>query len=132
MHADTILLSGHDTLLNASPTGLCFPRSVGSVEPLTKTDCDRLLRWRVLREPWNHPRGTERDDFDVQSFSLTLPGPSGGVVAAGRLHLNCPDKARIRPHGGWQESERPMAWAAASLEALERHPKAENGGYLNS
>ena len=99
-------------MLNVSPTCCYSSCSVGPVEPLTKTDCDRFtfdLRWRALRELWNSDTGIERDDLDVQSFSLMLPGLSGGVVAVGRLHLNSPDEARIRPRGSWQELERPWA-----------------------
>ncbi len=42
------------------------------------------LRWRVLREPWGQPRGTERDDLDAESFHLILRDSAGAVVAVGR------------------------------------------------
>ena len=43
-------------------------------------------RWHMLREAWNQPPGTEHD-LEQQSFHPMLREPSGGVVAAGRLHF---------------------------------------------
>ena len=54
------------------------------------------LRWRVLREPWQQPRGSERDDLDPLSIHLMLKSPAGDVVAIGRIHLNSPDQAQVR------------------------------------
>ena len=96
------------------------------VEPLTKTDWDRYfdLRWRVLREPWNQPRGTERDDLDPQSFHLMLREPSGGVVAVGRLHLNSPDEAQIR-YMAVDRNWRGHGLGSRILKALERHAQTQ-------
>ena len=54
------------------------------------------LRWRVLRQPWGQPRGSERDDFDAKSFHLMLREPGGAAAAVGRLHLNSPSEAQVR------------------------------------
>ena len=54
------------------------------------------LRWRVLREPWNQPRGSERDDLDATAFHLVIRTPEGKPVAIGRLHLNSPAEAQVR------------------------------------
>ena len=65
--------------------------------PQTATDWDRYfdLRWRVLRGPWNQPRGSERDDLDPVSFHAAL-WDGDLLVAAGRLHLNTPSEAQVR------------------------------------
>ena len=54
------------------------------------------LRWRVLREPWDQPRGSERDDLDATAFHLVMRTPEGKPVAIGRLHLNSPEEAQVR------------------------------------
>jgi predicted GNAT family N-acyltransferase len=54
------------------------------------------LRWRVLREPWDQPRGTERDALDAESFHLMLRDSGGALVAVGRLHLNSPFEGQVR------------------------------------
>ena len=65
--------------------------------PQTSTEWDRYfdLRWRVLRGPWNQPRGSERDDLDPVSFHTAL-WDGDLPVAAGRLHLNSPSEAQVR------------------------------------
>jgi GNAT superfamily N-acetyltransferase len=53
------------------------------------------LRWRILRKPWNQPRGSERDALDGRSFHLMIPD-AAAPVAVGRLHLNSPEEAQVR------------------------------------
>ena len=55
-----------------------------------------LLRWKVLREPWGQPKGTERDDLEEKSLHRMILSPGGKVVACGRLQLNDPREAQIR------------------------------------
>ena len=61
-------------------------------------DLDRYfdLRWRVLREPWQQPRGSERDEREDESIHLMVRTSNGDALAAGRLHLNSPSEAQIR------------------------------------
>jgi N-acetylglutamate synthase-like GNAT family acetyltransferase len=54
------------------------------------------LRWRVLREPWGQPRGSERDPLDEKAFHLLIRGVDGSAVAVGRLHINTPEEAQVR------------------------------------
>ena len=54
------------------------------------------LRWRVLRQPWNQPRGSERDNLDETAFHLVIGTPEGKPLAIGRLHLNSPAEAQVR------------------------------------
>jgi ribosomal protein S18 acetylase RimI-like enzyme len=67
------------------------------VQP-TESDWDAYfdLRWRVLREPWGQPRGSERGESDSSSYHLMFRGPDGAAVAVGRLHLNTPEEAQVR------------------------------------
>ncbi|CAA9228394.1 MAG: hypothetical protein AVDCRST_MAG42-980 [uncultured Chthoniobacterales bacterium] len=54
------------------------------------------LRWRVLRAPWDQPRGSERDDHEAASSHLALWDQGGRPVAVGRIHLNSPVEAQVR------------------------------------
>lgn len=67
-------------------------------EPDTQADWDSYfdLRWRILRQPWGQPRGSERDSRDEKSFHLMIRDQRGSALAVGRLHLNSPDEAQVR------------------------------------
>ena len=54
------------------------------------------LRWRVLRAPWEQPRGSERDDNERGSRHLALWSAVGSPQAVGRIHLNSPAEAQVR------------------------------------
>jgi ribosomal protein S18 acetylase RimI-like enzyme len=54
------------------------------------------LRWRVLRAPWQQPRGSERDDLESGSEHLMIVGKDSRPLAIGRLHFNSPGEAQIR------------------------------------
>ena len=54
------------------------------------------LRWRVLRAPWDQPRGSEKDDREDDSEHLMIVGPDSRPLAVGRLHFNTPAEAQVR------------------------------------
>ena len=54
------------------------------------------LRWRVLRAPWQQPRGSEKDDREADSQHLMIAGPDSRPLAIGRLHFNSPEEAQVR------------------------------------
>ena len=54
------------------------------------------LRWRILRQPWGQPRGSERDSEDDSAFHLLLMDAAGKALACGRLHLTAPGEAQVR------------------------------------
>ena len=68
------------------------------VEPSTDEELTTYydLRWRILRKPWDQPRGSERDDLDATSYKLMFKTPGDLAVAVGRLHLNSPEEAQVR------------------------------------
>lgn len=53
------------------------------------------LRWRVLREPWKQPRGSERDELEDSADHLAI-FHDGVAAAAGRLHEIERDLGQIR------------------------------------
>ena len=54
------------------------------------------LRWKILRAPWNQPRGSERDELDHSSSHLMVVDNHQAVIAVGRLHFNNIREAQIR------------------------------------
>lgn len=54
------------------------------------------LRWRVLRQPWGQPRGTERDEQEEQALHRALVSSEGEVIACGRLQFLSREEAQIR------------------------------------
>lgn len=53
------------------------------------------LRYRVLREPWNQPRGSERNDGDETGLHFAL-FESGIIKAIARLDQSGPTEAQVR------------------------------------
>jgi len=54
------------------------------------------LRWRVLRAPWDQPRGSEKDEFDEIADHVAVRDQDGRLLGVGRLHLNNEKEAQIR------------------------------------
>ncbi len=60
---------------------------------LSEWDAYFDLRWRILRQPWRQPRGSEHDSEDDSAFHLLLLDAAGKALACGRLHLTARDGA---------------------------------------
>jgi GNAT superfamily N-acetyltransferase len=54
------------------------------------------FRWKLLREPWNQPPGSEKDEFEGQAIHLAAWDDSGTIVGVGRLHRVVEDCGQIR------------------------------------
>ncbi|MGB5338793.1 MAG: GNAT family N-acetyltransferase [Gammaproteobacteria bacterium] len=68
------------------------------IQPATADDYQRYyeLRWKILREPWKQPRGSERDSLDDSSTHLMVIDAGHAVLGVGRLHFNTIREAQIR------------------------------------
>lgn len=44
------------------------------------------LRYKVLREPWGHPKGTEKDDYEPISEHFMAVNEAGEVVGVAKLY----------------------------------------------
>ena len=68
------------------------------IEPATAEEFDQYydLRWKILRAPWNQPRGSERDADDETSTHLMVLGKNNRLIGVGRLHFNSIREAQIR------------------------------------
>ena len=68
------------------------------IAPVSEADWIKYfdLRWRVLRAPWNQPRGSERDDCEDTSIHLMVCDASRTPLAIGRAHFNSQTEAQVR------------------------------------
>ncbi|WJG09130.1 bifunctional GNAT family N-acetyltransferase/hotdog fold thioesterase [Aliiglaciecola sp. LCG003] len=55
-----------------------------------------LFRWEMLRKPWNHPLGSEKDEYEQVGEHRMVVDSQGKVIAVGRVHLNMAEEAQIR------------------------------------
>lgn len=54
------------------------------------------LRYRVLRQPWQQPKGSERATDDETATHAMLVDENGEALGVGRLHQHSPEEAQIR------------------------------------
>ena len=66
-------------------------------QPLSKDEFERYyeLRWRILRAPWDEPRGSEVDDIENRCFHVMVIHDDK-VIGVGRLQYNSSKEAQIR------------------------------------
>jgi GNAT superfamily N-acetyltransferase len=89
-------------------------------EPKTKEEFEQYydLRWRILRQPWNQPRGSEKDEKEDESIHIMMVY-NDKVIGCGRGHFNSPTEAQIR-YMVVEESYQGKGVGTKILEALER------------
>jgi len=68
------------------------------ITPVSEADFAQYynLRYKVLRQPWSQPRGTERapdDDTAIHAMLIDAAGKAAGVC---RLHLETPEEGQLR------------------------------------
>lgn len=56
--------------------------------PVTRDDFKAYyaLRYKVLREPWGHPKGTEKDDYEPISEHFMAVNAKGEVLGVAKLY----------------------------------------------
>jgi predicted GNAT family N-acyltransferase len=102
------------------------------VSPVSELDWERYfdLRWRVLRAPWEQPRGSEKDDREDSSQHLMIcDGQSMEPLAIGRLHFNSPAEAQVR-FMAVAPSARGRGLGGAILQELERRARSDGAGSI--
>ena len=75
-------------------------------EPKTKKEFEKYytLRWKILRKPWNQPKGSEKDELENESIHVMIfdedtkkDNVKNNIpIGVGRLHFNSKDEAQIR------------------------------------
>lgn len=76
------------------------------------------LRWRILRAPWNQPRGSECDDHESAARHMLVCDERSQVLAVGRMHLNSAEEAQIR-YMATEPAHRRQGWGARIVAELE-------------
>lgn len=76
------------------------------------------FRWRMLREPFKLPEGSEKDEYETVAEHRMITDHAGNVVAVGRVHLNDPTEAQIK-HVAVDKSLRAKGLGRVMLTALE-------------
>lgn len=86
--------------------------------PETPEDFARYydLRWRILRQPWGQPPGSERDELETQSWHRMACVEERIPVGVARLHLNSQEQAQIRYMAVEPDRQRQGIGVALALE----------------
>ncbi|MDT7526052.1 bifunctional GNAT family N-acetyltransferase/hotdog fold thioesterase [Pseudidiomarina sp. GXY010] len=87
------------------------------------------LRWRVLREPFQRPRGSEQDEYDGVGQHRMVVNSAGEAIAIGRLHFNSPDEGQIRFMASAPE-HRGEGHGVAIVHELEKVARAEGAKHV--
>jgi GNAT superfamily N-acetyltransferase len=86
------------------------------------------LRWKILREPWNQPKGTEKDEFEREAFHLMVCRDSE-IIGVGRLHFNSDIEAQIR-YMAVKENYRGQGIGSLIIKELEKKAKVLGAKYI--
>lgn len=82
------------------------------------------LRWKMLRQPWNYPLGSEKDEYEQVSQHRMIRNRDGVVVAVGRIHMNSSEEAQVR-HIAVDKDYQGKGLAKLLLSALEAVAREE-------
>ena len=68
------------------------------IEPTSGKDFELYydLRWRILRKPWNQPKGSEKDELEDKSVHVMVCNKERIPIGVGRAHFNSNEEAQIR------------------------------------
>ena len=66
-------------------------------QPQSSQEWDQYyeFRWQMLRQPWQQPRGSEKDELEKHSIHRFVISDNK-VIAVGRLHFTDDTQAQIR------------------------------------
>ena len=89
-------------------------------EPKTEEEFEQYydLRWRILRQPWNQPHGSEKDEKEEESIHIIVVH-NDQVIGCGRGHFNSPIEAQIR-YMAVEENFQGKGVGTKILKALEQ------------
>ena len=99
-------------------------------QPETKKEFEEYynLRYKILRKPWNKPKGSEKDGLEGKSFHIiALSGEK--IVGAGRLHFNSREEVQVR-YMAVDEDYQGEGIGGKILNELEREARRKGAGYV--
>lgn len=82
------------------------------------------FRWKMLREPWNYPQGSEKDEYEQVSQHRMMRNADGNVIAVGRVHMNSAEEAQVR-HVAVDKKYQGKGLAKMLVASLESVARAE-------
>lgn len=80
------------------------------------------LRWRILRAPWQQPRGSECDHHEDDAVHAMAINEEGNIVGVARLHQINNSTAQIR-YMAVDEDWQAQGVGSALLHYLEEHAR---------
>lgn len=76
------------------------------------------MRWKILREPWDQPPGSEKDEFEGEAIHLGAWTDAGKLLGVGRLHSVAGTCGQIR-YMAVDRTQRSQGVGQAILRELE-------------
>jgi len=100
-------------------------------QPKTPEEYEKYydLRWRILRAPWNQPKGSEKDDKEETAIHVMICEMNRIPVGIGRAHFNNNDEAQIR-YMAVEENQRGKGIGALVLAELEKRSKEKGAIFI--
>jgi GNAT superfamily N-acetyltransferase len=88
--------------------------------PLTESEFEAYyaFRWKILREPWNQPPGSEKDEFEGTAIHLAAWYDAGRLIGIGRLHRVIENGGQVR-YMAIDPAQRGRGIGKAILQELE-------------
>jgi GNAT superfamily N-acetyltransferase len=92
--------------------------------PTSEKDFENYFsfRWRLMRAPWNQPKGSEQDEMEDSAFHVMVCENNRIPIGTGRLHLNNADEAQIR-YMAVEKFHRGRGLGTSILSELEKEAK---------
>jgi len=82
------------------------------------------LRWRILREPWGRPIGSEKDQYEDRGIHLSAC-QGDTIVGVARAHFCAPGEGMVR-YMAVEEAHRGQGIGGALLCELERRLRGQS------
>jgi GNAT superfamily N-acetyltransferase len=80
------------------------------------------MRWKILREPWDQPPGSEKDEFEGEAIHLAAWDDAGKLIGVGRLHSVAGTCGQIR-YMATDRTQRGRGVGQAILHELENRAR---------
>jgi ribosomal protein S18 acetylase RimI-like enzyme len=87
------------------------------------------LRWRILRAPWDQPKGSEKDDKEETAIHVMVCESDRIPVGIGRAHFNSNDEAQVR-YMAVEENQRGKGLGTLVLIELEKRSKEKGAEFI--
>lgn len=94
-------------------------------EPQTEKEFTEYyrLRWEVLRKPWGHPEGSEKDDQENTSIHAAIFGAKGEALGVCRLQFNDAQTGQVR-FMGVRDDQQGKGLGNLLMDYMEKKAKA--------